>query len=359
MTGHNRTSTAEEAVGSRFLPMPERQSGSTDAILVVENSEIRRPLTALQGQAIENHDSRQAFPIMERQEAGVPQTLVPAGQVAADGQDRARFAETVTLQPIRQSGEATTAQVDRLSAQQTLEKAEPSLHQKNMQEESPETLTAAALSRPTQTEGSNAESSGQRKEDGLKWLSRPDVHSADALSRMPQQSGSESLNVGYQSLPYQQGQGGAPSNLQPTPAPTVQSSAQTLRPILDADITQVPATHAVQFDMAPADFGHLRVRVVLSDHTVHTLMKTDRAELGQMLMGQQEQLNTQLSAAGLDLGRFQVQVNQERTHHSGQEWPSQAQGGTSKEQGDPRPQDRSPETPVPSRTRTGLLNLFA
>ena len=176
---------------------------------------------------------------------------------------------------------------------------------------------------------------------------------------MPQQSESESLNVGYQSLPYQQGQGGAPSNLQPTPAPTVQSSAQTLRPILDAEITQVPATHAVQFDMAPADFGQLRVRVVLSDHTVHTLMKTDRAELGQMLMGQQEQLNTQLSAAGLDLGRFQVQVNQERTHHSGQEWPSQAQGGTSKEQGDPRPQDRSPETPVPSRTRTGLLSLFA
>jgi hypothetical protein len=115
----------------------------------------------------------------------------------------------------------------------------------------------------------------------------------------------------------------------------------------------------VQFDMAPADFGQLRVRVVLSDHTVHTLMTTDRAELGQMLMGQQEQLNTQLSAAGLDLGRFQVQVNQERTHHSGQEWPSQAQGGTSKEQGDPRPQDRSPETPNSSRTRTGLLSLFA
>ena len=359
MTGHARTSIAEDAVTPPSPPMSERQPDSTDAVLVVEKPGISRPLTALQGQAVERHDSHQGVPIMERQADVMPQTLVQAGQVAADGQDLAHGAETVTIQPIRQNGEATTAPVDRLSAQQTLDKSEPSLHQKNMQGESPETLTAAALSRPTQTEGSNAEFSGQRKEEGLKWFSRPDVHSSEMLSRMPQPSGSEPLNVGYQPLSYQQGQGGAPANLQATSAPTVPPPAQTLRPSPDVEITQVPATHAVQFDMAPADFGQLRVRVVLSDHTIHTLMTTDRAELGQMLMGQQEQLSTQLSAAGLDVGRFQVQVNQERTNQSGQEWPSQAQGGRSKEQGDPRPQESSPETPVSSQTGTGLLSLFA
>ncbi|MDZ4856442.1 MAG: flagellar hook-length control protein FliK [Nitrospirota bacterium] len=359
MTGHARTSIAEDAVTPPSPPMSERQPDSTDAVLVVEKPGISRPLTALQGQAVERHDSHQGFPIMERQADVMPQTMVQAGQVAADGQDLAHGAETVTIQPIRQNGEATTAPVDRLSAQQTLDKVEPSLHQKNMQGESPETLTAAALSRPTQTEGSNAEFSGQRKEEGLKWFSRPDVHSSEMLSRMPQPSGSEPLNVGSQPLSYQQGQGGAPANLQATSAPTVPPPAQTLRPSPDVEITQVPATHAVQFDMAPADFGQLRVRVVLSDHTIHTLMTTDRAELGQMLMGQQEQLSTQLSAAGLDVGRFQVQVNQERTNQSGQEWPSQAQGGRSKEQGDPRPQESSPETPVSSQTGTGLLSLFA
>lgn len=359
MTGHARTSIAEDAVTPPSPPMSERQPDSTDAVLVVEKPGISRPLTALQGQAVERHDSHQGFPIMERQADVMPQTMVQAGQVAADGQDLAYGAETVTIQPIRQNGEATTAPVDRLSAQQTLDKSEPSLHQKNMQGESPETLTAAALSRPTQTEGSNAEFSGQRKEEGLKWFSRPDVHTADVLSRTPQPSGSEPLNVGSQPLSYQQGQGGAPANLQATSAPTVPPPAQTLRPSPDVEITQVPATHAVQFDMAPADFGQLRVRVVLSDHTIHTLMTTDRAELGQMLMGQQEQLSTQLSAAGLDVGRFQVQVNQERTNQSGQEWPSQAQGGRSKEQGDPRPQESSPETPVSSQTGTGLLSLFA
>jgi flagellar hook-length control protein FliK len=113
--------------------------------------------------------------------------------------------------------------------------------------------------------------------------------------------------------------------------------------------------------LAPADFGQLRVRVVLSDQTVHTHLSTDRAELGQMLTSQQEQLSTQLSAAGLDLGRFQVQVDQGRTNQSGQEWQSQSQSqsDTSQQQRDSRQQDHSPETPVPSQKRTGMLSLFA
>jgi hypothetical protein len=88
-------------------------------------------------------------------------------------------------------------------------------------------------------------------------------------------------------------------------------------------------------------------------------MSTDRAELGQMLTGQQEQLSTQLTAAGLDLGRFQVQVDQERTNHSGQEWQSQAHNGTAHQQRDPRQQDPSQKAPVPAQTRTGMLSLFA
>jgi len=359
VAAHKTTAATGDPVAAVSLAMSEQepQSARIDTVrLVAEKSDFNQPATTFQGQEAESSDSHPGLPIKEQPKEGLPQALVPAGK------DADRPAVLVATQPTeltRQNGEGGTAQPDGLLAQQTLEKAEPSLHQKNTQEKSPEILTVAALSNPTQTEGSNAESSGQRKEDSLKWFSRPDVHSAEVVSRMPQQLGAEPLNAGYQPLPYQQGQGGTPSNLQLTPAPTVPPPAQTLRPGLDAETSQVPATHAVQFDMAPAEFGQLRVRVLLSDHTIHTHMSTDRAELGQMLMGQQEQLNTQLSAAGLDLGRFQVQVNQERTNHSGQEWQSQAQGGSSKQQGDPRQQDRSPETPVPSQKRTGLLSLFA
>jgi flagellar hook-length control protein FliK len=121
----------------------------------------------------------------------------------------------------------------------------------------------------------------------------------------------------------------------------------------------VPRTQAVQFDLSPVDFGQLRVRVVLSDHTIHTHMSTDRAELGQMLTGQQEQLSTQLSTAGLDLGRFQVHVDQDRTNQSGQDWQSQAHQGPSQQRRDSRPQESPQDAPVPSAPRTGILSYFA
>jgi flagellar hook-length control protein FliK len=212
---------------------------------------------------------------------------------------------------------------------------------------------------PTEGQGFNTDSDGQRKEDSLKWFAHADLQSVEVSSRPPQQSVIEPLDSGRQYLSYQQGQGGTPSNSQPASTPTVPPPSQTNLLSPDPATSHIPITHAVQFDLAPADFGQLRVRVVLSDQTIHTHLSTDRAELGQMLTSQQEQLNTQLSAAGLDLGRFQVQVDQGRTNHSGQEWPSQAHGGTSQQQRDPRQQDPSQEVPVPAPTRTGMLSLFA
>jgi hypothetical protein len=227
--------------------------------------------------------------------------------------------------------------------------------------ESSDPHTAAAQSGYTKAEGQglHTASDGQRKDEGLKWFSRADLQSAEVSSRQPQPSAVEPLNAGSQALSYQQGQGGTPSNSQSVPAPAVPPSSQMSRLSQDPATAPVPLTHAVQFDLAPADFGQLRVRVVLSDHTIHTHLSTDRAELGQMLTSRQEQLGTQLSVAGLDLGRFQVQVNQERTNHSGQEWQSQAQSGTFQQQRDSRQQGHAPETPVPSQQRTGMLSLFA
>jgi len=208
-------------------------------------------------------------------------------------------------------------------------------------------------------QGFNAESDGQRKEEGLKWFSRADLQLAEVSSRRPETSSVEPLDAGRQDLSVVQGQGGAPSTSKSAPPQAAVPSPQANRLSPDPEAAPGPITHSVQFDMAPADFGQLRVRLVLADQTVHTHMSTDRAELGQMLTNQQEQLSTQLSGAGLDLGRFQVQVDQERSNQSGQEWQSQAQGGTSQQQRDQRQQDRTQDAPVPAQARTGMLSLFA
>jgi Flagellar hook-length control protein FliK len=354
------TGESDTAVSS---PIPEVQplsAGTDRAIPVVAQSDISRPLTALQSLEAKSGKSQQGPPIKEQQAAGAFQIPDVLEQTNTNEQDLAQPVSTATAQPTTQSDEAVEAQPDRLQAQQVLGKGERSLHQRNMQSESSEAQPAETLFGQMQANGQgfNAEFDGQGKEEGLKWFSRADLQSAE-VSRLPQQSGAEPLGSGHQSLPYPQSQGGAPSNSQSVSAPAVPPSSQTNRLSPDLETAPVPLTQAVQFDLAPADFGQLRVRVVLSDHTVHTRMSTDRAELGQMLTSQQEQLSTQLTVAGLDLGRFQVQVDQERSNHSGQEWPSQAQGGPSQQQRNHRQQEPSHEAPLPIQKRTGMLSLFA
>lgn len=323
---------------------------------VVAQSDFTKPLLAGEGQDVQGSNPQQGPVILDQPEKDLPQT--PALSAQASTQPAA----VVTVQQANQNGEAAAAQPDRSQGQQVLGKAELSLHQRNMQTESPTAQTAAAVSAQTQGEGQGFQSTtdGQKKDEGLKWLSRADLQSAEVSPRQSQQPEGEALNSGPQNLSIPLGQGGTPANSRSASAPAAPPVSQTSRLSPEPETAPVPGSHSVQFDLAPSDFGQLRVRVVLSDQTIHTHMSTDRAELGQMLTTQQEQLSTQLSSAGLDLGRFQVQVDQGSTGQSGQEWQSQAQGGRSQEQRDSRQQDWQQDAPVPAKaTRTGALSLFA
>lgn len=359
-----RASAMGNTVAMVSLPVSEEQPslGRTDMeIPVVAQSDKSLPLTVKQGVTAESMLPEQGVPIKGQQERESRQASIPSWQDIAQGQDSVQSIVPVPARLTGLNGEESEALPENSPMQPILSEAEPSLRQKNPPVESSESHTAKALSGPTIVEGQglNTASDGQRKEEGLKWFSHADLQSVDISSRRSQEPASESLDSGAQYLSYQQVHGGAPSNIKSASAPAVPPTSQTNPLSQDTDTAPAPLTHTVQFDLAPADFGQLRVRLVMSEHTVHTHLSTDRAELGQMLTGRQEQLSAQLSAAGLDLGRFQVQVNQERAGHSGHEWPSQAHGGASQQQRDARQQGHSPETPVPSQQRTGALSLFA
>jgi hypothetical protein len=319
------------------------------------------PLTAQQNQNAESPALDQGFPIKEQQEKEVSRAPVPSEPIAARGQELIQQAATMTTQQPRQKGEEVAAESDWLPEQQIPGKSELSLHQQHREATSlvAQAAAAAAERMPVEGQDFNPGADGQKKDEGLKWLSHINLRSAESSSPVPQPTTSEPVEGGTQYSSYQQGQGGTPPNIRPASASSVPVPPQTSQLSPDPEPTPVPRTQAVQFDLSPIDFGQLRVRVVLSDHTIHTHMSTDRAELGQMLTGQQEQLSTQLSTAGLDLGRFQVHVDQDRTNQSGQNWQSQAHQGPSQQRRDSRSQDPPQDAPVPSAPRTGILSYFA
>lgn len=353
--------TTEDVAASWSAPVDEGQARPDETEVsapVAVNSDLTQPLVAGQGEEVQVGALQQGPVILDQPE----KALTQAAAAAASAQAAVQPAAVATVQQANQNGEVAAAQPDRSQEQQVLGKAEPSLHQRNMQTESPTAQTAAAVSAQAQGEGQGFQNAtdGQKKDEGLKWLSRVDLQSAEVSPRQSQQPEGKALDSGPQNLSIALGQGGTPSTSKSASAPAAPPASQVSRLSPEPETAPVPGSHSVQFDLAPSDFGQLRVRVVLSDQTIHTHMSTDRAELGQMLTNQQDQLSTQLSSAGLDLGRFQVQVDQGRTGQSGQEWQSQAQGGRSQEQRESRQQDQQEESPGPAKaTRTGALSLFA
>lgn len=337
-----------------------RESTDTSAMSVAP-SDKGIPLTAQQGQNAESPALDQGFSIKEQQEREVPQAPVPSAPIVSQGQAPVQQAATMATLQAGQKGEDVEAKTEWSPEQQIPGKGELSLRQQHREVASSVAQAAAAASErmPAEEQGSDSGAGGQKKDEGLKWLSRVDLQSTEVSSPTLQARTSEPVEGGTQYSSYQQGQGGTPSNIRSASASSVPVPPQTNQLSHDPEPTPVPRTQAVQFDLSPVDFGQLRVRVVLSDHTIHTHMSTDRAELGQMLSGQQEQLSTQLSTAGLDLGRFQVHVDQDRTNQSGQNWQSQAHQGPSQQRRESRSQDPPQDAPVSSAPQTGILSYFA
>ncbi|MEO8338970.1 MAG: flagellar hook-length control protein FliK, partial [Nitrospirota bacterium] len=66
----------------------------------------------------------------------------------------------------------------------------------------------------------------------------------------------------------------------------------------------------VHMELPSHDSGPLSVRISMTDQTVHTQFVTDRNDLGALLFIRQDQLQQSLTKSGLELGQFQVNVDQ-------------------------------------------------
>jgi len=73
-----------------------------------------------------------------------------------------------------------------------------------------------------------------------------------------------------------------------------------------------PVSQSVMLDLDPLDMGPLRVRVMMSDQTVHAHIRTEHGELGQGLLQQGQSLESSLRTTGLEMGMLRVTVDQQQ-----------------------------------------------
>lgn len=73
-----------------------------------------------------------------------------------------------------------------------------------------------------------------------------------------------------------------------------------------------PPSQSVTLDLDPLDMGPLRVRVMMSDQTVHAHIRTEHGELGLGLLQQGQSLESSLRTTGLEMGMLRVTVDQQQ-----------------------------------------------
>lgn len=99
-----------------------------------------------------------------------------------------------------------------------------------------------------------------------------------------------------------------------------------------------PSAQSVTLDLDPLDMGPLRVRVMMTDQTVHAHIRTEHGELGQGLLQQGPSLESSLRTTGLEMGMLRVTVDQQQGRGDNA-WVFQQQ------QGRPAPASGQPSTP--------------
>jgi hypothetical protein len=88
----------------------------------------------------------------------------------------------------------------------------------------------------------------------------------------------------------------------------------------------------VHVELPPHDSGPLSVRISMTDQTVHTQFTTDRNDLGTFLLTRQDQLQQGLTKSGLELGQFQVHIDQQGRQEAFADRQSRRNGGESEQQ---------------------------
>lgn len=270
-------------------------------------------------------------PVMEDQSA---KTVIPATSVNVGGQSLERLSAGV--QPL--------AMVQEQGAQQT-------------------TLTGQSLSVPV---------------IGVSEGGEQDPFGADAQGagdgtffRFGESGPPESVTRGNQSQPFNgqfssamQAQSSAPGEGASVVTPAADRLKMTqafLSEDHSAAVTSASGkVQSVHVELPSHDSGPLSVRISMTDQMVHTQFTTDRNDLGALLMGRQDQLQQSLAKTGLELGQFQVHIDQRNQQESLQDRQPRRNGEAPDQQPASRDHNQKGEDRErPDHRLPRALSLFA
>jgi len=116
---------------------------------------------------------------------------------------------------------------------------------------------------------------------------------------------------------------------QPTLAPVIPSSSSqsvstpvrtTTATVVEAPTVaahpESPLPASVRFEVQQGDMGRIRVHLSVVDHTVYTNVMTERVETHDFLVRNSERFEAGLGEHGLEMGRFQVDVQSQGRQHA-------------------------------------------
>ncbi len=128
-----------------------------------------------------------------------------------------------------------------------------------------------------------------------------------------------------------------------------------------ATVTAAPGkVQSVHVELPAHDSGPLSVRISMTDQMVHTQFTTDRNDLGALLFTRQDQLQQNLAKSGLELGQFQVHIDQRSQQEPLPDRQSRRNGEAPEQQ--PASQDRNQQAQDRERQNhrpPRALSLFA
>ncbi|MCS6293349.1 MAG: flagellar hook-length control protein FliK [Nitrospira sp.] len=119
-------------------------------------------------------------------------------------------------------------------------------------------------------------------------------------------------------------------------------------------------TKSMVLELSQADLGRVNIRVAVNQDVVHTHFSSDRNDMGQYLQNGQDRLQSALQTSGLDLGRFQVDIDRQSAGRSFQQPASQGQSSNHSRQEESHNSGQGREEfTQDAMPRRGMLNLVA
>lgn len=149
---------------------------------------------------------------------------------------------------------------------------------------------------------------------------------------------------------------------QPAPAP-MRSSANVEMPTVTAPL-ESPLPASVRFEVQQGDMGRIRVHLSVVDHTVYTNVMTERVEAHDFLVKGSERYEAGLAAHGLDVGRFQVDVQGQSREHADRGGAAWSQEQTPRHRAEPPNNAENPASEWQTEERkvgweNRMINVFA